>query len=207
MRAHFFSSRALAAGVVLVALLAVVATTCREKNAMNAKRQPYSDKPPPGREFALFAAGCFWGVEETFRQVAGVTATTVGYSGGRTANPTYEDVCSHTTGHAETVRVEFDPAVVSYPHLLEVFWNSHDPTQRNRQGPDVGDQYRSAIFYLSGQQKAAAEASRDALEQSGHFSRPIATILEPAGRFWPAEEYHQQYLEKHGLASCHIRTP
>lgn len=155
-------------------------------------------------EKASFAAGCFWGVEAAFRQVKGVLSTTVGYSGGTLANPTYEDVCSHTTGHAETVLVEFDPAVVSYDQLLEAFWNCHDPTQLNRQGPDVGSQYRSVIFYHTPEQQAAAEASKDRLAQSGKYRRPIVTQIVPAATFYRAEEYHQQYLEKRGEASCHL---
>ena len=155
-------------------------------------------------EKASFAAGCFWGVEAAFRQIKGVLSTTVGYSGGTPENPTYEDVCSHTTGHAETVLVEFDPAVVSYDQLLEVFWNCHDPTQLNRQGPDVGSQYRSAIFYHTPEQQAAAEASKDRLAQSGKYRRPIVTQIVPAATFYRAEEYHQQYLEKRGEASCHL---
>ncbi len=154
---------------------------------------------------ATFAAGCFWGVEAAFRQTKGVKSTTVGYTGGHTKNPTYEDVCTDRTGHAEAVEVEFDPAEVSYENLLGVFWENHDPTQRNRQGPDVGAQYRSAIFYHTPEQQAAAAASKEKLDQSGQFKRPIATEIVPASEFYRAEEYHQQYLEKRGLASCHIR--
>ena len=155
-------------------------------------------------EKAYFAAGCFWGVEQAFRQVKGVKATAVGYMGGRTRNPTYEQVCSHTTGHAETVQVEYDPSQVSYDSLLKVFWENHDPTQVDRQGPDFGKQYRSAIFYVTPEQKAAAEASKKKLEASGKYKRPIATEIDPALTFWRAEEYHQQYLEKRGLAGCHL---
>jgi peptide-methionine (S)-S-oxide reductase len=153
---------------------------------------------------ATFAAGCFWGVEETFRQIEGVTATAVGYTGGQTANPTYEQVCTDRTGHAEAVEVEFDPARVSYDHLLEVFWASHDPTQLNRQGPDYGTQYRSAIFYHTPEQQQAAEASKAKLAASGRLARPIATQIVPAAEFYRAEEYHQQYLEKRGQRSCRI---
>jgi peptide-methionine (S)-S-oxide reductase len=153
------------------------------------------------REKATFGAGCFWGVEADFRAVPGVTATRVGYLGGHTDNPTYRDVCSHTTGHAEVVEVEFDPDQVSYDKLLEVFWNGHDPTQLNRQGPDVGDQYRSAIFFHSPEQEAAAKESLEAARP--RFRRPIVTEITPASTFWEAEDYHQQYLEKRGLASCH----
>ena len=153
---------------------------------------------------ATFGAGCFWGVEEDFRKVPGVLQTAVGYSGGKTDNPTYEDVCSDETGHAEVVEVEYDPARVSYDQLLDVFWNGHNPTQLNRQGPDVGTQYRSAIFFHTPEQKAAAEASRRRLEASGRFGRPIVTEITPAGRFWRAEEYHQRYFEKRGGGSCHV---
>lgn len=152
-------------------------------------------------EKATFGAGCFWGVEAAFRKVDGVVDTAVGYSGGHTPNPTYEDVCSHTTGHAEVVQVTFDPARVSYEELLEVFWRIHDPTQVNRQGPDIGDQYRSVIFYHSGEQRRIAEESRAALEASGRLSRPVATKIEPAQTFWRAEEYHQRYYEKRGITS------
>jgi peptide-methionine (S)-S-oxide reductase len=153
---------------------------------------------------ATFGAGCFWGVEEEFRKIPGVLETAVGYSGGKTDNPTYEDVCSDETGHAEVVEVEYDPAKVSYDRLLDVFWNGHNPTQLNRQGPDVGTQYRSAIFFHTPEQKAAAEASKQRLEKSGRFSRPIVTEITPAGRFWRAEEYHQKYFEKRGGGSCHV---
>ncbi len=156
-------------------------------------------------EQATFAAGCFWGVEAAFRQTKGVKSTAVGYTGGRTKNPTYEDVCTDSTGHAEAVLVEFDPAETSYDTLLNVFWENHDPTQRNRQGPDVGSQYRSAIFYHSPEQQTAATASKDRLQASGKLKRPIATEIIPAAEFYKAEDYHQQYLEKRGLASCHIR--
>jgi peptide-methionine (S)-S-oxide reductase len=155
-------------------------------------------------EKATFAAGCFWGVEAAFRQVPGVLATAVGYIGGRTKNPTYEEVCTDRTGHAEAVEVEFDPSRVSYAHLLDVFWNEHDPTQLNRQGPDVGTQYRSAIFFHNPAQQAAAIASKESLEKSGRYRRPIVTEIVPAPEFHRAEDYHQQYLEKRGLASCKI---
>lgn len=156
-------------------------------------------------EKATFAAGCFWGVEAAFRQLKGVKATTVGYTGGQTTNPTYEQVCSDRTGHAEAVEVEFDPAVVTYDDLLKVFWENHDPTQVNRQGPDFGSQYRSAIFYHSPEQQSAATASKVRLAASGNLKRPIATQIVPADIFYRAEDYHQQYLEKRGMASCHIR--
>ena len=153
---------------------------------------------------ATFGAGCFWGVEAVFRQTAGVRDAAAGYAGGKTENPTYEDVCSHETGHAEVVEVIFDPAEVSYETLLDVFWRNHDPTTRDRQGPDVGSQYRSVIFYHSPEQKAAAEAKLAELEKSGRFRRPIVTQVEPAPAFYRAEEYHQQYLAKHGRTHCAI---
>ena len=155
-------------------------------------------------ELATFGAGCFWGVEVAFRNVPGVKDALVGYLGGTLANPTYKDVCTGRTGHAEVVQVQYDPREVSYDRLLEVFWENHDPTTLNRQGPDVGTQYRSAIFYHTPQQKAAAEASKARLEASGKLRRPVVTEITPASTFYPAEDYHQRYLEKRGLASCHI---
>jgi peptide-methionine (S)-S-oxide reductase len=153
---------------------------------------------------ATFGAGCFWGVEAAFRNVEGVTATAVGYEGGHTDAPSYEQVCSHTTGHAEVVQVEFDPQKVGYEQLLDVFWHEHDPTQLNRQGPDVGDQYRSVIFVNDEDQEKVARASLEREERSGRHRRPIVTQIVPAETFWRAEEYHQQYLEKRGLATCRI---
>ena len=153
---------------------------------------------------ATFAAGCFWGVEAAFRQVPGVTATRVGYTGGTTTNPTYKQVCTDRTGHAEAVEVSYDPARVSYDELLRVFWEIHDPTQRNRQGPDIGTQYRSAIFYHDPEQEADARASKERLERSGVHKRSIVTEIVPAQTFYQAEDYHQQYLEKRGLATCRI---
>ncbi len=150
-------------------------------------------------EKATFAAGCFWGVEVAFRRVKGVESTTVGYAGGTAPNPTYEDVCAHGTGHAEAIEVLYDPTAVSYEELVDVFWGLHDPTQLNRQGPDVGTQYRSAIFVHSPEQEKAAGASRERQQQSGRHRGPIVTKITPAARFWPAEEYHQQYLDKRGL--------
>jgi peptide-methionine (S)-S-oxide reductase len=157
-------------------------------------------------EKATFAAGCFWGVEDTFRQLPGVTSTRVGYTGGKTDNPTYKEVCTDRTGHAEAVEIEFDPAKVKYEDLLNIFWENHDPTQLNRQGPDWGTQYRSAIFFHSPEQKAAAEASKAALETVHRYSKPIVTQIVPAVTFYPAEDYHQQYLEKRGLATCHVKA-
>jgi peptide-methionine (S)-S-oxide reductase len=154
---------------------------------------------------ATFAAGCFWGVEATFRQLPGVSSTRVGYTGGNTPNPTYKDVCTDRTGHAEAVEVEYDPATLSYEKLLEIFWENHDPTQLNRQGPDYGSQYRSGIFFHTPDQEAEAKASKEKLEQAHRYSRPIVTQIIPATTFFEAEDYHQQYLEKRGLASCHIK--
>lgn len=155
-------------------------------------------------ELATFGAGCFWGVEAAFRRLPGVTDVTVGYAGGHTANPTYKDVCTDETGHAEVVQVEFDPTKISYKQLLDAFWQLHDPTQVNRQGPDSGSQYRTAILFHSPEQEAEAKASKAALDASGKFRRPIATEITPAEDFYRAEEYHQRYLEKRGAASCHI---
>ena len=154
---------------------------------------------------ATFAAGCFWGVEAAFRHIPGVSSTRVGYTGGELKNPTYKQVCSDRTGHAEAVEVEYDPARVTYDDLLQVFWENHDPTQLNRQGPDSGTQYRSAIFYHSPEQEQAARKSKSALDKSGKYSRPIVTQIVPAVTFYEAEDYHQQYLEKRGLATCHIQ--
>jgi peptide-methionine (S)-S-oxide reductase len=155
-------------------------------------------------EKATFGAGCFWGVEAAFRQIKGVKATAVGYMGGKLKDPTYQDVCTDRTGHAEVVQVEFDPSEVSYEDLLRVFWDNHDPTTLNRQGPDTGTQYRSAIFFHSAEQEAAAKASKEALAKSGRYKRAIVTEIVPAPEFWRAEDYHQQYLEKRGLAHCHL---
>lgn len=153
---------------------------------------------------ATFGAGCFWGVEVAFRKLDGVTDTAVGYMGGEVESPTYEQVCTDTTGHAEVVHVTFNPAKVSYQELLELFFDLHDPTQLNRQGPDVGRQYRSAIFFHNAEQETAARSVIDAITVSGKHDRPIATSIEPATTFWRGEEYHQQYLEKRGLGSCHL---
>jgi peptide-methionine (S)-S-oxide reductase len=153
-------------------------------------------------EKATLGAGCFWGVEATYRRLAGVKETQVGYMGGKLKNPTYKDVCTDSTGHAEVLEVTFDPAVISYHDILGVFWDNHNPTTLNRQGPDVGTQYRSAIFYHSPEQEAEAKASRDAAQS--RFPRPIVTEITPATEFWRAEEYHQQYLEKRGLSQCHF---
>jgi peptide methionine sulfoxide reductase msrA/msrB len=155
-------------------------------------------------EKAVFAAGCFWGVEDAFSRVKGVVSTRVGYTGGKVKNPTYEQVCAGNTGHAEAVEVEFDPGQITYDKLVDIFWKMHDPTTLNRQGPDVGDQYRSAIFFQSPEQKTAALASREGLAKSGKFSRQIVTLIEPASEFYAAEDYHQQYYKKKGGKACHI---
>lgn len=155
-------------------------------------------------EIATFGAGCFWGVEAAFRDVEGVASTRVGYAGGSFDNPTYRDVCSGRTGHAESVEVTYDPAQVSYDQLLNVFWEVHDPTTLNRQGPDVGSQYRSAIFFHSPEQEAGARASKEKLQRSDKHSREIVTEIMPAAQFWPAEDYHQQYFEKRGVAHCRV---
>jgi len=151
---------------------------------------------------ATFGAGCFWGVEAAFREVKGVVSTAVGYAGGSLENPTYHDVCSGITGHTEVVEVIFDPENVSYNQLLDIFWNIHDPTTLNRQGPDIGLQYRSVIFYHDDEQKHQAEDSKKQLAESGVYSQKIVTAIEPATTFWKAEEYHQQYFEKTGQKSC-----
>ena len=153
---------------------------------------------------ATFAAGCFWGVESNFRRLPGVISATSGYIGGHTQDPTYQDVCTDRTGHAEAVEVEFDPAKISYDQLLDAFWSLHDPTTPNRQGPDVGSQYRSAIFYYDAEQEKAAIASRERAQKSGRFRRPIVTEIVAAPQFYPAEEYHQRYYEKHNLRGCGI---
>jgi len=176
------------------------------KVSQTASSSPAAASGPARVETAMFGAGCFWGVEGAFRQVPGVRDTAVGYAGGTLANPTYKDVCTDKTGHAEVVLITYDPAAVSYETLLNVFWSIHDPTTLNRQGPDVGTQYRSVIFYYTPAQEAAAKASKDRLTREREFGgRPIVTEILPAPTFWRAEEYHQRYLEKHGRAACPIR--
>ncbi len=170
---------------------------------INSVSLNFEGKAPQGMATALFGAGCFWGVEEAFSRVKGVKSTAVGYSGGTAKNPTYEQVCSHTTGHAEVVKVEYDPAIVSYEALLDVFFDIHNPTTRNRQGPDIGDNYRSAIFFTSPEQETAARVKMAKLEKAGVFSNPLVTQVELAGPFYRAEEYHQQYAAKHGGGFCH----
>ncbi|MEE8105414.1 MAG: peptide-methionine (S)-S-oxide reductase MsrA [Planctomycetota bacterium] len=155
-------------------------------------------------QIATFGAGCFWGIEVAFRKLDGVSDAVVGYTGGQTCDPTYPDVCTGRTGHAEVVRVTYDPERIDYGALLDLFWNAHDPTQLNRQGPDFGTQYRSAIFFHDADQEAAALASKAALESSGCHARPVVTTIEPAPEFYRAEEYHQSYLAKRGQDSCGI---
>jgi peptide-methionine (S)-S-oxide reductase len=180
-----------------------------ENNTKNEKTNEnsvdYFENPGDDLEKATFAAGCFWGIEKAFRQVKGVVATAVGYSGGQFERPTYEQVCTLNTGHAEAIRVIFDPKVVSYETLLNVFWKIHDPTTKDRQGPDVGKQYRSVIFYHDDEQKAAAIASREKLEKSGAFKNPIVTEIVPVSAFYMAEDYHQQYFEKKGFLQNVLR--
>jgi peptide-methionine (S)-S-oxide reductase len=177
------------------------------KSTTQAGLQPANEKVPAHpflqHERATFAAGCFWGVENTFRKLAGVTSTTVGYTGGHYENPTYEDVCSGLTGHAEAAEVVYDPSQVSYDKLLDVFWSLHDPTQYNRQGADIGCQYRSAVFYHNAEQEQAARLSKARLEKSGRCRSAIVTQIGPASRFYKAEDYHQQYFEKLGQEICH----
>jgi len=158
----------------------------------------------PRTEKATFGAGCFWGVEVAFREIKGVTSAAVGYCGGSSENPTYQDICTGRTGHAEVVQVEYDPAEVDYEKLLEVFWRAHDPTTLNRQGPDIGTQYRSAIFFHNPEQESTARQSKEKLERTGSYSSPIVTDIAPAPVFYHAEEYHQRYLEKRGLAQCRL---
>jgi peptide-methionine (S)-S-oxide reductase len=177
-------------------------TDSRERNLVGQEEQIAQESTMP--EIATFGAGCFWGVEAAFQQVPGVIDTAVGYSGGETPNPTYKDVCTDETGHAEVVQVTFDASKVTFEQLLDVFWRVHDPTQVNRQGPDFGTQYRTAIFFHSPEQEALARKSAAALAASGKFKRPIATEITAAGTFYRAEEYHQKYLQKRGVASCHF---
>lgn len=174
----------------VVTSVAAPGTTNRENNVI---------------EKATFGAGCFWGVEHVFRRVEGVMSTAAGYAGGNVTNPTYEQVCSGRTGHSEVVQVTYDPSVVSYEKLLNIFWSMRNPTTLNRQGPDIGYQYRSVIFYHTDEQKDAAEASKRRLDESGTWSDPVVTAIEPAPAFYRAEEYHQRYYEKHGAGSCRVR--
>jgi len=195
------------------AMLAVVSAGCsrtHEAATMRENKQSTSSEKASTREAAYekatFAGGCFWGVESAFRELPGVVDTQVGYTGGTLDNPTYEDVCSHTTGHAEAVEVTSDPAKVSYEKLVEYFFDIHNPTTMNRQGPDVGDQYRSEIFVHSPQQERIANEVKQRLQNSGKYGkREVVTLIEPAPKFWRAEEYHQRYFEKTGQASCHVK--
>ena len=180
---------------------------CLNSAALVFTPRPLPSAPAPSPEImrkATFAAGCFWGVEAAFREVTGVVDTVAGYTGGTLPNPTYQDVCSDKTGHAEAVEITFNPGMVSYDRLLDVFWTIHDPTTKDRQGPDSGSQYRSAIFYHTAEQRSAALASRERAQKSGDFKRPIVTDIVPAAAFYRAEEYHQRYAEKHGGAACGI---
>lgn len=183
--------------------LIFIANASREKTTMpNEMIQPETE-PPGNLKQAMFGAGCFWGIEHSFRQIEGVHDSVSGYSGGHKDEPTYREVCTGRTGHAEVVHVTYDPEKVSYDQLLDHFWSIHDPTQLNRQGPDVGSQYRSAIFTYGAEQQAAAEASRDRHQATPKFAnRRIVTEIAPASTFWRAEEYHQRYLEKNGYAAC-----
>lgn len=193
--------------ILAIAVIGAVAADSQPTEAGEVEPKSVSEEREETTNMAkaTFGAGCFWGVEAAFRQVDGVKATAVGYSGGHTENPTYREVCSDRTGHAEVVEVEYDPTLVTYETLLGVFWENHDPTQVNRQGPDIGSQYRSVIFFHSPEQEAIARKSKGELEESGRFRQPIATSIEPAQPFWKAEDYHQQYLEKRGLSTCKIK--
>ncbi|MBL8880755.1 MAG: peptide-methionine (S)-S-oxide reductase MsrA [Phycisphaerales bacterium] len=179
-------------------------STDQSKTSTKPGATDRTEAKPMNLQTAMFGAGCFWGVEETFRQTKGVVKTEVGYAGGNVDNPTYKQVCTDRTGHAEVVRIEFNPALVSYEQLLDIFWANHNPTTLNRQGPDVGSQYRSAVFYFTPEQKATAEASKERLEKSGKWKKPIVTEITEAKPFWRAEDYHQQYLAKRGLSNCHV---
>ena len=185
----------------ILGVLALGAFVYAQVAGKNVNKEP-SNISAMHTEKATFAAGCFWGVQAKFDEIKGVVKSTVGYTGGTLKNPTYEQVCSHATGHAEAVELEFDPAVVSYDQLLQAFWSIHDPTQVNRQGPDVGSNYRSAIFYHSPEQKAEAAASKLKMNTEGGFKGTIATEIVPASEFYPAEDYHQHYAKKHGMM-CH----
>jgi peptide-methionine (S)-S-oxide reductase len=196
-------SKAISADSPSTPRVSAVSATTDPKSTMN----PTSTNPadvPAKTETAMFGAGCFWGVEATLRKIPGVIEATSGYAGGTVPNVTYKQVCTDKTGHAEVVQIQFDPAKVSYQTLVEKFFKLHDPTQVNRQGPDYGSQYRSAIFYYSPEQQKIAEAVKQKLAASGKYKQPIATEISKAGEFYRAEEYHQRYLEKHGLDNCHI---
>jgi peptide-methionine (S)-S-oxide reductase len=181
------------------------ASTAASSNLGDSAKSADASANAARLQTATFGAGCFWGVEAEFRREPGVVDASVGYEGGTMVNPTYKDVCTDRTGHAEVVQVKFDPSRVSYERLLELFFEMHDPTTRNRQGPDFGSQYRSVIFYYTPEQQRAAEETKSRLDKSGRFARPIVTQIVPAAEFYRAEEYHQRYLEKRGEASCHVR--
>jgi peptide-methionine (S)-S-oxide reductase len=186
----------------ILAAILILAGGCSARRGQAMANEKNTE--PAGRyKSAMFGAGCFWGVEETFRTLDGAVETAVGYSGGTVKNPTYEQVCGGKTGHAEVIHIKYDPNKVSYEKLLDVFWDNHNPTTLNRQGPDVGYQYRSVIFYYTPEQQAAAEASKERLAESERFPSPIVTAIEPAKEFYRAEEYHQRYLEKRGIKACH----
>lgn len=191
--------------LTLASVVACVAA-CRPQASApgTAQAAEQTQEKSTNMETATFGAGCFWGVEAAFRKLPGVHSTAVGYCGGNLDRPTYKDVCTDQTGHAEAVQIEFDPAKITYTQLLDAFFSLHDPTTVNRQGPDLGTQYRSVIFYHSPQQQAAAEAAKAALDRSGKLSRSVVTQIVPAAPFWRAEEYHQRYLEKRGLSSCGV---
>ena len=191
--------------IYLVGAIFLAQSGCSGDNTTPATQPSPTGNTNVKTDQATFSAGCFWGVEATFRKVPGVVSTEVGYSGGHTIDPTYEDVCTDLTGHAESVLVNYDPTRISYPELLDAFWSCHDPTTVNRQGPDTGTQYRSVIFYHNPEQKRLAEASFAEVQNSGVFKDKIVTKIVPAGVFYPAEEYHQRYFEKQGTAdTCHV---
>ncbi len=184
--------------------VALIRPTLIERRYRHLAKKSFQLHHPDMTEKATFGAGCFWGVEETFRNLKGVVNTAAGYAGGTKDNPGYKEVCTDETGHAEVVEVEFDPSQISYEQLLEIFWSNHNPTTLNRQGYDVGKQYRSVIFYHTPEQKTAAEASKQKIGQSGRFNRPVVTQIEPAPKFWRAEDYHQRYLAKRGQSHCAV---
>lgn len=186
--------------VCLLSLIAAITSLCADAKAAPAAKPGKTATASAPTEKAVFAAGCFWKVQYVFSKVPGVVKTTAGYSGGKTASPTYKEVCSDRTGHAEVVQVEFDPSKVSYSKLLEVFFSNHDPTTLNRQGPDIGTQYRSAVFYTNPSQKAQAEQFKQTLEKEHKFQSKVVTAIEPAKPFYAAEDYHQDYFKKHGQA-------
>jgi peptide-methionine (S)-S-oxide reductase len=190
--------------LLVIGMLAVLAAAGPQTEP-SPSTQPTTQESAMATETATFAAGCFWGVQSTFEKVPGVISTRVGYTGGQTSNPTYRDVCTDTTGHAEAIEIVFDPSKVSYQTLLNIFFENHDPTTLDSQGPDFGNQYRSAIFYHSPEQEKLAEAEKDRRDESGEYVGPIVTLIVPAGTFWPAEDYHQFYYDKQGMKwSCHF---